>query len=250
MDVHGLVLAGEFALHRYVMDLPDELPRDRAARRRLAADLVARLEELSEDERRTLRELGEEAGDVLLALVKDKLARIDGRSSEAAWGELNYMMRHLNRSVSSAHTGAMLELLPQAKDYPRCKLLELLGEHGDRRAAPTFLAALRQGEEADSSAYRAAVGYVARSVDPRVIRLLLSALRDENAEPGLREVAFTHLGETGDPAGIAAVLGTQDRRRSLPRLDQHMQLHRLELDLLEENVEIAPGGSWYQGVLV
>jgi hypothetical protein len=29
-----------------------------------------------------------------------------------------------------------------------------------------------------------------------------------------------------------------------------MQLHRLELDLLEENVEIAPGGPWYQGVLV
>ncbi len=228
----GMLLAGSHELHRFTMAEPTRLPTDCHERRRLAEQLVARFDELSNDDRRILGKLGDEAFAALLPLMSKRLqtydasVRPEGRDEEYfALSALADTMRQLDID-SARHTDSLVALHRHAKSATSRRLaLDMLMEKGDEETViPMSLKNLKHNRQGP---YGQTLYRVEESSHPQAVKYLREQLADANAHLRVRRAAFVNLARTGGDPGVAAVLAAKDTRRSIPTLQQFSRLERL-----------------------
>lgn len=98
-------------------------------------------------------------------------------------------------------------------------------DSGDERALPYILAVIRKGKRHPQ--YYHALDFLEHSSDPRVVSLLMEAMRSPNAEYGLRLTARMALPRVGGAEGLALVLANVDKGGPRPSWEQALALDRL-----------------------
>jgi outer membrane protein assembly factor BamB len=240
----GVLLEGGegYSLARFVMGKPPGLPCDVATRRALARKLVARFDRLNADEKRTLRKLGDDAFEPLLALAKERLKDYEGRKAKTgerydeetdnAYSRFYDAMELLPQVATRKRTPELLLLLQIAKTPDgRGPVLQcLVGKGDERQTMPLFISILKKVKPDWGYAYSQtslALYAVARSRDPRAVEFMLEQLANPRAAPEIRGSAFLNLARTGGSEGLKAVLAAKDRRRMIPSFAEFMRLDKL-----------------------
>lgn len=213
-------------LLRYEHGVAEELPVGEA-RAVLAAQLVAKFDQLDDADQRRLFELGDAAFEPLL---KEYLATCASYDAKAGTGTDTYPLYsrfhdigNLLEQVTTASRGTdLLKVFAEnrAPNSAQPLLLTLLAKHGKPEdVTPYFLRALEgvatPGFEMYESVTYVARGYISNSTDPRAVAFMLKQLRDPKADEVLRYEAYVRLAGTGGEEGVKAVLAERKSRQLL-----------------------------------
>lgn len=233
-----LYLSSRDGLQCYEMGPAPGLPRGAAGRTALVRTLLRRLDRLTRDDERTLRQLHREA---LLPLLHTLAAgrqrydrvslahAIEGRR-EDAYNHYHGALAALRLVMRPEHTRAVLAF--SRRNPPlRDDLLQLLTTGGVEDTSggppsdpslvvPLVLQELQRGRDRW-------LGYVAESPDPRCVAYLRKLLRDAAPNSYGWVVAYSSLARHGTEEDARAVLAARTRERRLPPLDVMMGLPTL-----------------------
>lgn len=243
----GYVFITSRDILRFVKGTPPEPPTSHQAKKLLAHKLVSRFDELQDDELHLLGQLGDEAFEALLPLVKKKLRIFDKAAPKESsiltdkysvisdWSPEYYKFRNafyaLGGVTTRKHTPLLFSLLSMArKDTSKCEILKLLSKKGDERLTiPFFIKALKTKEK-DNKEYDEddhidylfgiALSTVADSKAPEVVEFLIEYLADPLSNSSIRRAAYLNLGRTGGEKGARAVLSARDNTRTIPSLEE------------------------------
>lgn len=242
---NGLLMLGSPWVGVVADRKPDAVPTDSSARASLANKLVARLDKLSRTEKRTLEALGDEGFAAVLPVVRERVvaygksagAELPGDGSYELYKRVQAAEAVLLALATPKHTSEILTLLQDAKSAESLRdTVEWLVRQGDEQKLVPFCLSFLEDHsprtESMSELDRRlglALGVLSRSSDPRAVASLIAELRDPDADPALRQIAFQNLARTGGEAGAAAVIAAKDTTRTIPSLESFIRLDQLPL---------------------
>ena len=236
------IVAYEFRkLMAYRQGAHAPLPTDPVERSKLATDLVAQFELLDGSEVARLTELGDDAFEpVLREYLKWTQAYEDMPETDENFAvrdplsDVAYDLADILKSIFTPKRTALV--IHHVNPLPightaRNALMELVSRKGEGAASIEFmLQSLRsvdiESKDIPEEAWTA-VYAVAKSSEPAAVDFMLAALKNDKAEPRIRDLAFRNLARTGGERGLAAVLAARSPRRLLPPLIERMELEEL-----------------------
>jgi hypothetical protein len=201
---------------------------DDAEKRKLEAQrLVERLGDLSDGERKRLIELKNEAFEPALKLVKELLPvceKIPGRHLVhrcrcKVTGRFERALSLLKGVAKKEHAPVMVSLLQE----PNSCLLGLFvldwyyDKFGEEQCIPLVLRILQNDQSLKhiKSCTEAFCLFVLNnSTDRRAVEFFHKQIKDKNAVPLYRNMAFTNLARTGGKKGLETVLASRDKQRT------------------------------------
>lgn len=208
-----------------------------------AQKLVERFDRLTIDETQKLAELGNEAFDALLPLVRKRLARCNiYKDVEPGKTEASRAFREavhgLTRVAQAKHAATLVELYREAKGEPAAHLV-LRREWIPRRfepgsssiknsdanlLVPICLEALKGATGySESDALR----YITQSSHPLALEFLKKSLADPKVDVNIRTAAFANLARTGGEEFIPAILAAREANRRIPTIAEYLRLEAL-----------------------
>jgi hypothetical protein len=211
----GLLIGDHARFYRYALGTPAALPENTAKRREMAQKLVARFDRLSEDEKRRLYKLGDEAFEALFPLVQKRLTayiRAEKNKKDDSYDQYSLYsdaLEALEQVTQPKHTQTVLTLLPLAKppgedESAYSTVLQLLAAKGDpEQTIPLFLDILQKPDPSTSyslDSYSIGLRVIAQSKDTRAVAALPPGRHDamDSFERGCRcsVAALRRGGET------------------------------------------------------
>lgn len=218
----GVTLVGLLCFIQFV-----QADDDTEKRKLEAQQLVERLDSLTEDERERLLELGDEAFEAVLGLVKELLPECEKgpqrylvhRCSCMTTVRFETALSALRRFAKKKHAPEMMSLLrePNSQAVGNFVLNWFYDEFGEKQSLPLFFKILQNDPLLKHNKF-CTEGLILRilydSSDSRVIEFFFEQLSDLNAPPLYRNLAFTSLARTAGEKGLETVLASRDRQRT------------------------------------
>ncbi len=238
----GFFLNGE-EFSRYTVGEDPRIPKDKAERIKLATQLSKRLDKLTNDEKYILRNLGDEAFEVLLPIAKTQLQHYktlleasnseDSDKRKQTLSRLNNLAVILLKVAGKHRTSDVLSLLDLTSDaYAREWFIRWLIDNGsDRLNIPYFIKLIKNNrliyETHDSTVQ--IIQKIARSSSPEAVQFMIDQLKDESADPRVRLYAFANLANVGGKAGQNAVIDIMSKaNRTACSFAEFMMLDTLQ----------------------
>jgi len=211
VDGDGFLVSGTHGLYLFTPGAPNPLPSTTADRKALAAQLVAKFDKLTDDDKFEVAQLGAEALDPLLKLLETRAAKQETPTADLDdRGRFQDVLAMVDRIMRPEYTPQILDVvdrMPANTDAlgSYADVLRLLAAKGDDKlTTPLFLKVAQAGSVPGlDGPFEAAMSVLKHSTDPAVVAYFMIHLNDTDGPT--RETAYRCLALTGGDAGVDAI---------------------------------------------